>query len=99
MAKVFDFQMPVIYVMFKSTIWVENTTTTAYFKSITQLQKGVKTIFVRNKKICPFVKYLADQTLYASNEVCGNRMSGPFLQVQLFTFYIHKDSMRALFTS
>ena len=32
MAKVFDFQMLVIYVMLKSTIWVENTTTTAYFK-------------------------------------------------------------------
>ena len=69
MAKVFDFQMPVIYVMFKSTIWVENTTTTMYFKSITQLRSEVKTIFEQNKKICQFVKYLAHQTPYASNEV------------------------------
>ena len=89
MAKVFDFQMLVIYVMFKSTIWVENTTTTAYFKSITQLRSWVKTIFVQNKKICQFVKYLADQTPYASNEIYGNRMSGPFLQVPLFTSHIH----------
>ena len=37
MAKVFDFQMSVIYFMFKSTVWVVSTTTMAYFKYITQL--------------------------------------------------------------
>ena len=63
-------------------------------KYITQLRSWVKTIFVQNKKICQFVKFLADQTPYASNEVYGNRMSGPFLQVPLFTSHIHKDSMR-----
>ena len=31
MAKVFDFQMPVIYVIFKSTIPVVSTTSTDYF--------------------------------------------------------------------
>ena len=35
MAKDFNFQMPVIYFMFKLTIWVTSTTT-ANFKSITQ---------------------------------------------------------------
>ena len=39
MAKAFDFQMLIIYDMFKSTIWVISTTTTAYFKYITQLCK------------------------------------------------------------
>ena len=32
MVKVFDFQMPVIYVIFKSTIRVVSTTTTDYFE-------------------------------------------------------------------
>ena len=98
MAKVFDFQMSVIYVMSKSTIWIASTTTTAYFKYITQLWNWVKTIFVQNKKICQFVKYLADQTPYASNEIYGNWISGSFLQVPLFTSHIHKDSTQTLFT-
>ena len=94
MAKVFNFQMPVIYVMFKSTIWVVSMTTTAYFKYITQLRSWAKTIFVQNKNICQFVQCLADQIPYASNEVYGNRISGPFLQLPLFTSHMHKDSTR-----
>ena len=37
---------------------------------------------------------MANQILYTSNEVYGNRISGPFLQVLLFTSHTHKDSTR-----
>ena len=53
-----------------------NNTTTTYFKYITQVWSLVKPFFVQNKKICQFVKYLADQTAYALlNDVYGNRIS------------------------
>ena len=38
MAKDFDFQMPVIYVMFKLTIWVASTTRTVNLNKYTQLR-------------------------------------------------------------
>ena len=50
MAKVFDFQMPVIYVMFKLIIRVASTITTANFQSITQLQSWVDTICRKIRK-------------------------------------------------
>ena len=46
MAKDFDFQTTVIYVMFKLTIWVASrTTTTANFEQITKLGSWVNTFF------------------------------------------------------
>ena len=49
MVKDFNFQMLVIYFMFKLAIWVASTTT-ANFESIRQLQSWVNTIFHKIRK-------------------------------------------------
>ena len=50
MPKDFDFHMPVIDVMFKSTYWVASTTTAANFEWITQLRSWVNTFFRKIRK-------------------------------------------------
>ena len=47
MAKDFDFQMLVIYVMFKLTVQLACTTTTSDFALIAQLRSWADTIFIK----------------------------------------------------
>ena len=50
MAKDFDFQMTVIYAMFKLTIWVESTTRTVNLNKYTHLRSYINTIFRKIRK-------------------------------------------------
>ena len=50
MAKDFDFQMSVVYVMFRLTIWVASTTRTVNLNKYTQLRSCINTIFRKIKK-------------------------------------------------
>ena len=72
MAKVFDFQMPVIYVMFKFNYSSHKNSDSKRFCIDFTPTKLWKHKFSQDQKICQSFKYLTNETLYTSNNVYGN---------------------------
>ena len=83
MAKDFNFQIPVVYVMFKLTIHVTSTLTTTNFAQVKQLRSWGNTILSQNQKICQFIKYLTkkphlSQMKYMEIEFLGHPYRPPY---------------------